>query len=136
MRAAHNLTADDREAVCRILKIGKVGASSGLADYIKECPSPDSVHLLMLMQAASGPHDWSYGDNCKQIHNEALMLVAGNVFGAQLKVVIAEIQGEVKAELWPKPAKPAKAEKDDLPHAPLAQPKNAGGKDSKGPRGK
>lgn len=133
LRAAHNLSTDDREAVCRILNIGKVGASIGLADYIKDSPAPQNVHLLMLMQAASSPNDWTYVDGNKTANNQALMMVAANVFGKQLDEVIKEIKAEVKDKLWPKPAKAAKA---DLPPAPLAQPKNAGWKDSKGAKGK
>lgn len=108
VRTARNLSTDDRDAVCQILKVGKVGASSGLVDYIKDCPSPESVHLLMLMQSAAGPDHMTYGEKGEYVENEALMLVAGNVFGKQLDSVIKEIQGEVKAEIWPKVAPKAK----------------------------
>lgn len=126
LRAARNLSTDDREAVCRILNIGKVGAASGLVDYIKECPSPESVHLLILMQSASAPDDMTYGDKGDFVRNEALMLVAGNVFGAQLDDVIKEIKTEVKDKLWPKVTKAPAAT------APAARPKEGpGGKAAK-----
>jgi hypothetical protein len=128
IRAAHNLSTEDRDEVCRILKIGKVGATSGLVDYIKDCPSPESVHLLMLMQSAAGPDDRNYEYGGTVVYNEALMLVAGNVFGAQLNDVIKEIKGEVKDKLWPKVKKSASTT------APLAQPKSAAGQEP--PRGK
>jgi ParB/RepB/Spo0J family partition protein len=121
VREARNLSTEDCDAVCRILNIGKVGAASGLVDHIKECPSPQSVHLLMLMQSASGPDDRTYDFGGTVVYNEALMLVAGNVFGTQLDNVIKEIKAEVKDKLWPKVKK-------TLPTtAPLAQPKPAAG---------
>jgi len=85
------------------------------------------LHLLIIMQEASDTETHTYGG---RVPNEGLMLVAGNVFGKQLGDVIKEIQGEIKAKIWPKTVKKAPP-----PNAPLAQPKNAGGDKSKGVKG-
>lgn len=128
VREARNLSSENREAVCRILNIGKVGAASGLVDFIKECPSPESVHLLMLMQSESAPDDITYGNHGDFVRNEALMLVAGNAFGEQLDDVIKEIKLETKAKVWPKPEKTSSA------NAPAARAqKGTGGKISQKP---
>ena len=124
VRAAKNLSTDDAARICELLNLGKVSPVAAVVDHARECAGPDMLHLLIIMQEASDTETHTYGG---RVPNEGLMLVAGNVFGAQLEQVIAEIKGEVKAKIWPKVSKKAPA-----PTAPLAQPEHAGGDKPKG----
>lgn len=124
VRAANSLSTDHAGAICKLLGLGKVSPISAVAEYAKETASPELVHLLIILQEASGTETHTYGG---RVPNEGLMLVAGNVFGKQLDDVIKEIKAEVKAEIWPKLSKKAPA-----PTAPLAQPEHAGGDKAKG----
>lgn len=99
VRAANSLTTDQAAAICKRLDLGKVSPISAVADFAKETASPDMLHLLIIMQEASGTETHTYGG---RVPNEGLLLVAGNVFGKQLDDVIKEIKAEVKAKLWPK----------------------------------
>ncbi len=119
-RAARNLSTEHAAAICKILNLGKVSPVFAISEFAKETPNPELLHLLIVMQEASGPHEHSYGDN---VANEGLMLVAGNVFGDQLLGVITEIKSEAKERIMPTPVKKAPAAT-----APLAQPTTKGGK--------
>ncbi|WP_161499864.1 ParB/RepB/Spo0J family partition protein [Rhodoferax sp. TS-BS-61-7] len=129
VRAARNLSTDDAAAICQLLDLGKVSPVSAVTDYARETLDPDTLHLLIIMQEASDTETHTYGG---RVPNEGLMLVAGNVFGAQLEQVITEIKGEVKAKIWPKVAKTAK--NATAPAAP--QEEGAGGAKGKGPAAK
>ncbi|MDH4449910.1 MAG: ParB/RepB/Spo0J family partition protein [Rhodoferax sp.] len=123
IRAALNLSSEDAERVCEILGLGKVSPVRAVADFAKETATPDMLHLLCIMQASSGPHEHDYNGN---VPNEGLMLIARNVF-TDLAQVIVEIKREVKAKIWPSPAKKA-----SVPTASLAQPQHAAGGKPKG----
>lgn len=129
VRAANNLSADDAARICELLDLGKVSPRSAIADYARETAAPDMLHLLIIMQEASGTETHTYGG---RVPNEGLMLVAGNVFGKQLDDVIKEIKAEVKAKIWPK------VTKKPLPAtAPAARPEEgAGGTKDKVPASK
>jgi ParB/RepB/Spo0J family partition protein len=128
MRAARNLSTDDAAAICQLLDLGKVSPVSAVTDYARDCVEPDMLHLLIIMQEASGPHNATYHDGGHYVENEGLMLIAGNVFGKKLEQVINEIKGEVKDKIWPKVAKAAK-----IATVPAAPPKEgAGGNGGKG----
>jgi ParB/RepB/Spo0J family partition protein len=125
VQAAHGLSTDNASAICEILNLGKVSPISAVVDFAKETPSPDALHLLIIMQSDSGAFQYSFRD---QKANEGLMLVAGNVFGDQLASVIKEIKLETKAKVWPKP------EKSPSANGPAARAKKgAGGKGPKKP---
>lgn len=120
VRAANGLSTDHAAAICKLLDLGKVSPISAVAEFAKETPAPDMLHLLIIMQEASGTETHTYGG---RIPNEGLLLVAGNVFGKQLDDVIKEIKAEVKAEIWPKVTK-----KPNPATAPAARPEvGAGG---------
>jgi hypothetical protein len=122
VRAARNLSTDDATRICELLSLGKVAPGSAVVDYARETPSPDMLHLLILMQESSAPNEHSYNG---RVPNEGLMLIAGKVFEGQLETVINEIKGEVKDKIWPKVAKTAK-----IATAPAARPEaGAGGGD-------
>jgi len=124
-RAASSLSTDDAAAICKILDLGKVSPVAGVIAFAKETPIPEILHLLIIMQQASSANEHSYGG---RIANEGLMLVAGNVFGAQLPVEIKEIKAEAMARLMPKEAKKA-----NVAPAPAARPKEGpGGSKGKG----
>jgi hypothetical protein len=129
VRAANNLSAEDAARICELLDLGKVSPRSAIADYARETAAPDMLHLLIIMQEASGTETHTYGG---RVPNEGLMLVAGNVFGKQLDDVIKEIKAEVKALIWPK------VTKKPLPAtAPAARPEEgAGGTKDKVPASK
>ncbi len=119
VRAANSLNTDHAAAICKLLDLGKVSPISAVADFAKETETPDMLHLLIIMQEASGTEMHTYGG---RIPNEGLLLVAGNVFGTQIDEVIKEIKAEVKAKIWPKVSKkplPAKA--------PAARPEGGAG---------
>jgi ParB/RepB/Spo0J family partition protein len=120
VRAANGLSTDHAAAICKLLSLGKVSPISAVAEFAKETPAPDLLHLLIIMQEASGTETHTYGG---RVPNEGLLLVAGNVFGKQLDDVIKEIKAEVKAEIWPKVTK-----KPNPATAPAARPEvGAGG---------
>lgn len=120
IRAARSLSTDDAARICQLLDLGKVSPVSAVADFARETPAPDMLHLLIVMQEASGPETHTYGG---RVPNEGLLLVAGNVFGGQLDDVIKEIKAEVKAKIWPKVTK-----KPNPATAPAARPEvGAGG---------
>jgi hypothetical protein len=128
VRAARNLSTDDAAAICQLLDLGKVSPVSAVMDYARETLDPDTLHMLIIMQEASGPDNATYHDGGHRVANEGLMLIAGNVFGKKLDAVINEIKGEVKAKIWPKIAKTAK-----IATVPAAPPKEgAGGNGGKG----
>lgn len=129
VRAANSLNTDHAAAICKLLGLGKVSPISAVSEYAKETASPELVHLLIIMQEASGTDTHTYGG---RIPNEGLLLVAGNVFGRQLDDVIKEIKAEAKAEIWPKVAETAKPA--TVPAAP--QEEGAGGAKGKGPAAK
>lgn len=108
-RAAHSLDSDAAAAVSKILDIGSVGASHGLAEMVKKDALPDLLHLLFLMHGSSG---------------EGFELVTKTVHGNRLKEVTKRIEAEVKDRVYPKPEKKA-----PIANAPAAQAKaGAGGK--------
>lgn len=119
VRAARNLSTDHAARICELLSLGKVSPVAAVADYARETPAPDMLHLLIIMQQDSETDTHTYGG---RIPNEGLLLVAGNVFGDQLQDVVKEIKAETLARVMPKVAK-------RLPKttAPLAQPKPAAG---------
>lgn len=120
VRAANGLSTDHAAAICKLLNLGKVSPISAVAEFAKETASPDMLHLLIVMQEASGTETHTCGG---RIPNEGLLLVAGNVFGKQLDDVIKEIKAEVKAKIWPKVTK-----KPNPATAPAARPEvGAGG---------
>lgn len=123
VRAANGLSVDHATLICKLLDLGKVSPVSAVIDFAKETPSPDRLHLLIIMQEASSAYEHAYNG---RIANEGLLLVAGNVFGEQLDDVVKEIKAEVKAKVWPKPQKPITT------NAPAARPKvGAGGRGKK-----
>lgn len=108
-QAAHSLDSDAAAAVSKILDIGSVGASHGLAEMVKKDALPDLLHLLFLMHNRSG---------------EGFGLVTKAVHGDRLKEVTKRIEAEVKDRVYPKPEKKA-----PTANAPAAQAKvGAGGK--------
>ena len=120
IRAARSLSNDHAARICELLNLGKVSPISAVVDFARETPAPDMLHLLIVMQEASGPDTNTYGG---RVPNEGLLLVAGNVFGGQLDEVIKEIKAEVKAKIWPKVTK-----KPNPATAPAARPEvGAGG---------
>ncbi len=119
VRAANNLSTDHAARICELLDLGKVSPVSAVMDYAKETLEPDMLHLLIVMQEASGTETHTYGG---RVPNEGLMLVAGNVFGKQLDDVIKEIKAEVKAKIWPKVTK-----KPNPATAPAARPEEGAG---------
>lgn len=129
VRAARNLSSDDASAIAKLLNLGKIALGSAVVEFAKETASPDLLHLLIIMQEASGTETHTYGG---RIPNEGLLLVAGNVFGKQLDDVIKEIKAEVKDKIWPKITK-----KPNPATAPAAQPEvGAGGAKDKSPASK
>lgn len=129
VRAANNLNTDPAAAICKLLNLGKVSPIRAVVEFAKETASPDMLHLLIIMQEASGTETHTYGG---RIPNEGLLLVAGNVFGKQLDDVIKEIKAEVKAKIWPKITK-----KPNPATAPAARPEvGAGGAKDKVPASK
>ncbi|OGO99923.1 MAG: hypothetical protein A2Z93_14370 [Curvibacter sp. GWA2_64_110] len=108
-QAAHSLDSDAAAAVSKILDVGSVGASHGLAEMVKKDSLPDLLHLLFLMHNRSG---------------EGFDLVTKAVHGNRLKEVTKRIEAEVKDRVYPKPEKKA-----PTANAPAAQAKaGAGGK--------
>ena len=134
VRAAHGLSVDDATAICKVLDLGKVSPVSAVVDHAKDkSNNPAMVHLLIIMQQASSPHDHSYGGRTP---NEGLMLVAGNVFGEQLQEVIKEIKGEVKAKIWPKVAPQAKKAPPNIAQAALPEGGRGGDLKARAPKKK
>lgn len=119
VRAANSLNTDHAAAICKLLDLGKVSPISAVAEFAKETGMPSLLHLLIIMQEASGTETHTYGG---RVPNEGLLLVAGNVFGKQLDDVIKEIKAEVKAEIWPKVTK-----KPNPATAPAARPEEGAG---------
>ena len=128
VRAARNLSTDHAARICELLNLGKVSPTSAVADYARETPSPDMLHLLIIMQQDSETDTHTYGG---RIPNEGLLLVAGNVFGEQLQDVIKEIKTETLERVMPKVAKKAPAAT-----APAARPKEGPGGTGEKPKGK
>lgn len=129
IRAARSLSTDDAARICQLLDLGKVSPVTAVADFARETPAPDMLHLLIVMQEASGPETHTYGG---RVPNEGLLLVAGIVFGGQLDDVIKEIKAEVKAKVWPKVTK-----KPNPATAPAARPEvGSGGSKGKEPASK
>ena len=128
VRAANSLNTDHAAAICKLLNLGKVSPISAVADFAKETASPEMLHLLIIMQEASGTEMHTYNG---RVPNEGLLLVAGNVFSRQLDDVIKEIKAEVKAEIWPKITK-----KPNPATAPAARPQVGAGGDKVGPKDK
>ena len=125
VRAANGLSTDHAAAICKILDLGKVSPVAAVIDYAKETKNPELLHLLIVMQEASGANEHSYGGH---IANEGLMLVAGNVFGGDLQDMIKEIKAQTLDRVMPKVAKKA-----IVATAPAARPKEGpGGSKSKG----
>ena len=114
LRAANSLSTDHAAALAKLLGLGKVAPTAAIIDLAKETPDPARLHLLIVMQESSSACESTYN----RVANEGLMLVAGNVFGDKLTKVINEIKAEVKARIWPEPAK--KPAQSDPPHSPAA----------------
>lgn len=122
VRAANSLSTDNATMICNLLGLGKVSPVSAVADFAKETPAPDRLHLLIIMQEASSAYEHNYNRTA----NEGLLLVARNAFGDQFDDVLKEIKAEVKDKIWPKLQKPSTA------NAPAAQAKvGPGGKPKK-----
>ncbi len=128
VRAARNLSTDHAARICELLNLGKVSPTSAVADYARETPAPDILHLLIIMQQDSETDTHTYGG---RIPNEGLLLVAGNVFGEQLQDVIKEIKTEALERVMPKVAKKAPAAT-----TPAARPKEGPGGTGEKPKGK
>ena len=121
-RAAKSLSADNAEAICRILDLGKVSPHSAIIDFAKETDHPDLLHTLIIMQEASSAYEHGYNGEA----NEGLMLIARNVWGSALDEVMQGIKLDMKAQVWPE--KPQKA---PTATAPAAQAKGGGGEGKK-----
>lgn len=112
-KAAWNLDSEASEAVCKLLDLGAVGARHGLEQHVEKAPDPDRLHLLFLLHGRSG---------------EGYDLVTKAVWGDRLKATIKEIDAEVRARVYPKPA----AKKAPTPTVPAARaPATRDGKGSK-----
>jgi ParB/RepB/Spo0J family partition protein len=114
LRAANSLSTDHAAALAKLLGLGKVAPTAAIIDLAKETPDPARLHLLIVMQESSSAYESTYN----RVANEGMLLVAGNVFGDKLTKVIDEIKAEVKARIWPEPAK--KPAQSDPPHSPAA----------------
>lgn len=131
VRAARNLSTDHAARICELLNLGKVSPGAAVADFARETPAPDMLHLLIIMQQDSETDTHTYGG---RIPNEGLLLVAGNVFGDQLQDVIKEIKAETLERVMPKVAKVAK--KAPAATAPAARPKEGPGGTGEKAKGK
>lgn len=92
------LTVEQADRIAVRLDLGKVGAHSAVSDYAKTTPTPQLMHLLIIMERTSSLHDRGYLDRPA---NEGLMLVAQAAFRDKLPVVIHEEQGKAKAKYIP-----------------------------------
>lgn len=133
-RAVHNLSTDNALAVADVLGLGKVGAHSALIDLAKSTPHPDHLHLLVIMQCDSDPHDYSYDG--RRV-NEGLMLVAGAVLQDRLPVVMNDVQIEAAEKHLLKPeAVQTAAPKSASTPSPAAQASSTRDEVSKNGKGK
>ena len=128
---AARLSTEQAERIAERLDLGKVGAHSAVIDYANITPTPQLMHLLIIMERTSRTEDRGYLDRPA---NEGLMLVAGVAHLDRLPVVINEVQAEAKAKYLPEPVKPAGPEGTSTPN-PAAQATTTRGGKGKGTKG-
>lgn len=103
---AARLSTEQAERIAARLDLGKVGAHSAVIDYANTTPTPQLLHLLIVMERTSRTEDRGYLDRPA---NEGLMLVARVALLDKLPVVINEVQAEAKAKYMPEREKAAVA---------------------------
>lgn len=114
---AARLSTEQAERIATRLDLGKVGAHSAVIDYANTTPTPQLMHLLIIMERTCRTEDRGYLDRPA---NEGLMLVARVAHLDRLPVVINEVQAEAKAKYLPEPVKTAAPESASTPN-PAAQ---------------
>jgi ParB/RepB/Spo0J family partition protein len=125
LKTASNLSTEQSAKLAQLLGLGKVGTHSAVLDHIKTSEQPDMIHMLMIMVRDSSANDFSYSD---RIANEGMHLVAGIVFGSELKATTKDIQAHSLAKFFPK----VKEEKAVTTNAPAALAIASAGEVSKG----
>lgn len=129
---AVRLSTEQAERIAARLDLGKVGAHAAVIDYAKTTPTPQLMHLLIIMERTSRTEDRGYLDRPA---NEGLMLVAGVAHLDRLPVVINEVQAEAKAKYLPEPAKPAAPESASTPNPAAQATTTRAGDKTKGAKG-
>jgi len=114
---AARLSVEQAENIAVRLDLGKVGAHSAVIDYAKTTPTPERLHLLIIMERTSSANDYGYAGRQA---NAGLMLVAHAALQDKLPVVIRDLKAEAKAKYIPKPVKPAAPKGTSTP-SPAAQ---------------
>ncbi len=114
---AARLSTEQAERIAARLDLGKVGAHSAVIDYANTTPTPQLMHLLIIMERTCRTEDRGYLDRPA---NEGLMLVARVAHLDRLPVVINEVQADAKAKYLHEPVKPAAPKTASTPN-PAAQ---------------